>query len=440
MDLGSDVAGSEWRFAAFIERLAAVLGHADRVGPMKAYCTGLMLPGDRKSVERMAAQVEPGRVRTAHQSMHHFVAKADWTDAAVMETVRDLVLPVITKNEPIRAWIIDDTGFPKKGNHSVGVARQYCGQLGKQDNCQVAVSLSIANDQASLPVAWRLYLPEAWAEDRPRRTRAGVPEAVTFKTKPQIALVQILQAKEAGIPTGVVLADAGYGVDTAFRTGLRAMDLDYVVGVHSSASLWPPGQGPLPPKPWSVKGRPPSLYRRDSEHKPTSAKALAATLPDEAWQEVSWREGTNATLSSRFAAVRVRLAHRDYWLSEPHPEEWLLIEQPDGEAEPTKYWLSSLPGTTPVPDLVATAKLRWRIERDYQDLKQELGLGHYEGRGWRGFHHHATLCIAAYAFLVSERSLIPPSGPGIPSILPKPAVPDDYRPRGTPAANRTARG
>ena len=440
MDLGSDVAGSESRFAAFVERLAGTLGHADRVAPMKAYCTGLMLPGDRKSVEPMAARVVPGRVRAAHQSLHHFVAKADWADAAVMETMRDLVLPVLTKREPIRAWIVDDTGFPKKGNHSVGVARQYCGQLGKQDNCQVAVSLSVANEQASLPVAWRLYLPEAWAEDPLRRAKAGVPDDITFETKPQIALDQIRQAKQAGIPTGVVLADAGYGVDTTFRIGLRAMNLDYVVGVQSSATLWPPGQGPLPPKPWSGKGRPPSLYRRDREHKPTSAKALAATLPDEAWQMVSWREGTNTTLTSRFAAVRLRPAHRDYWLSEPHPEEWLLIEQPDGEAEPTKYWLSSLPGTTPVPNLVANAKLRWRIERDYQDLKQELGLGHYEGRGWRGFHHHATLCIAAYAFLVSERSLIPPSGPRISAILPAPAVPDDYRPRGTPPADRAARG
>lgn len=215
MDLGSDVTGSESRFAAFVERLAAALGHADRVAPMKAYCTGLMLPGDRKSVEPMAARVDPGRVRAAHQSLHHFVATADWADAAVMETMRDLVLPVLTRREPIRAWIIDDTGFPKKGTHSVGVARQYCGQLGKQDNCQVAVSLSVANEQASLPVAYRLYLPEAWAEDPLRRTRAGVPNDITFETKPQIALDQIRQAKRAGIPTGVVLADAGYGVDRA---------------------------------------------------------------------------------------------------------------------------------------------------------------------------------------------------------------------------------
>ncbi len=439
MDLGSDVAGSESRFAAFVEKLAAALGHADRVAPMKAYCTGLMLPGERKSVEPMAARVEPGRVQAAHQSLHHFVAKAAWADEAVMVAVRDLVLPVITKTEPIRAWIVDDTGFPKKGTHSVGVARQYCGQLGKQDNCQVAVSLSVANEQASLPVAFRLYLPEAWAADPARRAKAGVPDDVTFLTKPQIALDQIRRAIEAGIPTGVVLADAGYGVDTAFRTGLRAMNLDYVVGVQSSTGLWPPGQGPLPPKPWSGRGRPPSLYRRDGEHKPVSAKAIAAALPDEAWQTVTWREATNTTLTSRFAAVRVRPAHRDYWLSEPYPEEWLLIEQPDRETEPIKFWLSSLPDATSIHELVASAKLRWRIERDYQDLKQELGLGHYEGRGWRGFHHHATLCIAAYAFLVSERSLIPPSGRGIATLIPIPAVPDDYRPRGAPAEDPAAR-
>ena len=302
------------------------------------------------------------------------------------------------------------------------------------------MSLSVANEQASLPVAWRLYLPEAWAVDALRRAKAGVPDDVTFETKPQIALGQIRSAKEAGIPAGVILADAGYGNDTAFRTGLRSMSLDYVVGVQSTASLWPPGQGPLPPKPWSGRGRPPSLYRRDREHKPASAKAIAEALSDEDWQTVTWREGTNTLLTSRFAALRVRPAHRDYWLSEPYPEEWLLIEQPDSEAEPTKYWLSSLPDTTSIRDLVANAKLRWRIERDYQDLKQELGLGHYEGRGWRGFHHHATLCIAAYAFLVSERSLIPPLEPRIASRLPVPAVPDDYRPRGTPAENPTTRG
>lgn len=345
----------------------------------------------------------------------------------------------MTKTEPIRAWIINDTGFPKKGRHSVGVARQYCGQLGKQDNCQVAVSLSIANRHASLPVAYRLYLPEDWAMDRLQRAKAGIPDDITFKTKPQIALDQIHAAQLAGIPPGIVLTDAGYGVDTGFRMDLRKMHLDYVVGVRSSTSLWPQGQGPLPPKPWSGTGRPPSLYRRSRDHKPVSAKGLAQSLSPEAWQTVTWREGTNATLTSRFAAVRVRPAHRNYWLREPHAEEWLMVEWPEGEPQPIKYWLSSLPEATAIHDLVIAAKLRWRIERDYQDLKQEFGLGHYEGRGWRGFHHHATLCIAAYAFMVSERSLISPSGPWIPSFPSKSTLSKGHRPRGAPHQERTAR-
>jgi SRSO17 transposase len=430
---------SESRFAAYVEGLSKALGHADRVAPLKAYCTGLILPGERKSVEPMAARVEPGRVQAAHQSLHHFVAKADWSDEGMLGMVRAEVLPAMERQGAIRAWIVDDTGFPKKGVHSVGVARQYCGQLGKQDNCQIAVSLSVANDHASLPVAWRLYLPESWANDRARRFKAGVPENVIFNTKPEIALDQIRTALLAGVPSGVVLADAGYGVDTAFRSGLTAMGLSYIVGIQSSTSLWSPGMEPLPPKAWSGRGRPPSLVRRDPEHKPVAAKELAQSLPESAWRSVSWREGTKGPLSSRFAAVRVRPAHRDYWRSAPRPEEWLLIEWPKAESEPTKYWLSNLPQDMALANLVDMAKLRWRIERDYQELKQEIGLGHYEGRGWRGFHHHATLAIAAYGFLVSERSLIPPSAPRSAALLKAPRLPKDYRPRGAAASPRTAR-
>ena len=231
----------------------------------------------------MAARVEPARVQAAHQSLHHFVAKAEWSDEGVLAVVRAEVLPAIERQGPIRAWIVDDTGFPKKGKHSVGVARQYCGQLGKQDNCQIAVSLSVANDHASLPIAYRLYLPEGWANDAERRAKAGVPEDVTFRTKPEIALDEIQAALSVGVPTGVVLADAGYGIDTAFRSGLTAMGLTYIVGIQSSTSLWPPGMGPLPPKAWSGRGRPPSLIRRHPEHKPVSAKELAQSLPESAW-------------------------------------------------------------------------------------------------------------------------------------------------------------
>jgi SRSO17 transposase len=419
--------------------LAAALGHADRFAPLRAYCTGLILPGERKSIEPMAARVEPARVQAAHQSLHHLVAKAGWSDEAVLAVVRAQVLSAVKRQGPIRAWIIDDTGFPKKGKHSVGVARQYCGQLGKQDNCQIAVSLSVANDATSLPIAYQLYLPEAWANDRDRRAKAGVPEDIVFRTKPEIALDQIGVALRAGVPTGTVLADAGYGSDTAFRSGLTEMGLCYVVGIQSSTSLWPPATGPLPAKPWSGNGRPPSLMRRHRQHKPLSAKELAQTLPKRAWRTVTWREGTNAPLSSRFAAMRVRPSHRDYWRSAPRPEEWFLVEWPRGENEPTKYWLSTLPEDTTLADLVEEAKRRWRIERDYQELKQEIGLGHYEGRGWRGFHHHATLAIAAYGFLVSERSLIPPSGPRSAALLKAPRLPKGYRPRGAAAPTRTPR-
>ncbi len=432
MGLGSGSDGSESRFAAYVETLTAALGHADRAAPFQSYCVGLLLPGERKSVEPMAARVEPQRVQAAHQSLHHFVAKADWSDDAVLTAVRAHVLPAIEQHGPLRALIIDDTGFPKKGRHSVGVARQYCGQLGKQDNCQVAVSLSVAGDHASLPIAYRLYLPQEWADDRQARAQAGVPDDVVFKTKPQIALDQLRAAKAAGITAPIVLADAGYGNDTAFREGITQLGLGYVVGIQSTTSLWPPGKKPLAKKVWSGRGRPPSAIRRDGENQPISAKQLALTLPYEAWRRVTWREGSNTMLSSRFAAVRVRPAHRDYEGSKPRDEEWCLIEWPAGEPEPTKYWLSTLPAKISRRALVNTAKLRWRIERDYQDLKQELGLGQYEGRGWRGFHHHATLCIAAYGFLLCERAAFPPSGQRGAVLIKEPPLPGNYRPRGSP--------
>jgi SRSO17 transposase len=430
---------SEARFAAYVDALSAALGHADRVAPLRAYCTGLLLPGERKSVEPMAARVAPARVQAAHQSLHHFVAQAEWSDQALLALVREQVLPALERQGAIRAWIIDDTSFPKKGTHSVGVARQYCGQLGKQENCQVAVSLSVANDHASVPIAYQLYLPEAWAHDPERRVKAGVPDPIGFRTKPRIALAQIRTALMAGVPSAVVLADAGYGTDTAFRTALTKLGVTYIVGIASTTSLWPPGSAPVPPQPWTGRGRPPSRLRRDPQHKPVSAHQLAQDLPITAWSRVTWREGSRAALASRFAAVRVRPAHRDDWRAVAHPEEWCLIEWPEGESKPTKYWLSSVPENTTLSELVGQAKLRWRIERDYQELKQEIGLGHYEGRGWRGFHHHATLCIAAYGFLVSERSRIPPSEPRRGAILKAPRRSKSYQPRGHPDPSRTPR-
>lgn len=420
----------ETRFETYLEHLCSALGHADRREGLRGYCRGLMLPLARKSVEPLAASIDPHSVRARHQSLHHFVAKSDWSDTAVLERVVAWILPTMMRSSAERYWIIDDTGFPKKGQHSVGVARQYCGQLGKQDNCQIAVSLSLATEAASFPIAWRLYLPEAWAQNSERRLRAGVPEAVQFLTKPEIALAQVKAAQAAGTPGGLVLADAGYGNDTGFRDGLTEIGVPYAVGVQGATSVWAPGQQPLPPKPWSGVGRKPRLLRRDAEHKPVSVKALAMGLPATDYRIINWRAGSNGDLSSRFAAVRVRAAHRDHWRSELRDEEWLLIEWPEGQSEPEKYVLCTLPADTPLERLVAATKMRWRIERDYQDLKQEFGLAHYEGRGWRGFHHHATLCIAAYGFLVAERLRHKDTKKNA-LFSPQPALPESYVPRGT---------
>ena len=418
----------EDRFETYIASLTSVFGHADRVEPLHDYCSGLLLPGERKSVEPMAALLAPSRVSAKHQSLLHFVGQGGWSDTAVLTRVRERVLPSIERDEALMAWIIDDTGIAKKGVHSVGVARQYCGRLGKQDNCQVAVSLSVANHSASLPVAYRLFLPEAWANDQVRRAKVGIPEEVTFQSKPQIALDQIRRALADGIPRGVVLADAGYGNGGDFRAALTQAGLPYVVGIQSNVTFWPPGQEPLPPKPWSGRGRPSVRLQRSPEHAPVSAKELAMSRRSD-FSTVAWREGSNADLSSRFAAFRVRSAAGDFRQATPHPIEWLLIEWPEGEKEPTKYWLSTLPEETELITLVDMAKLRWRIERDYQELKSELGLAHYEGRGWRGFHHHATLTIAAYAFLICERAAFPPSAT---QIRKEPAVSGRPRPRGAP--------
>jgi len=421
------------RFAAYIEGLANAAGHADRHTPLKNYCKGLLLPGERKSVEPMAARLAPNDVRRMHQSLHHLVADAPWNDEEMLAEVREYVLPTMQKQGPVVAWIVDDTGFPKQGKHSVGVARQYCGQIGKHDNCQAAVSLSVSTWSSSLPIAWRLYLPEVWCQDSERCQQAGVPEGIEFQTKPEIALQQIRKAVEQEIAVGVVLADAGYGNGTPFRTALTKLGLSYMVGIESSTTVWEPGQQPLPAPPRKPgRGATPKRLQRNADHQPISVKQLALRLPSSDWKDIAWRPGSQEALRSRFAAVRVRPAHRDEKRTVPRPEEWLLIEWPKKESEPTKYWLSTLPEKTSLKSLVKIAKHRWIIERDYEELKQELGLGHYEGRSWRGFHHHATLCIAAYGFLISERNRFPPSVRAGHVGLSAPELPPDFRPRGSP--------
>jgi SRSO17 transposase len=429
----------ERRFAAYIEGLAEAAGHADRHAPLKNYCKGLLLPGERKSIEPMAARLAGDNVGRMHQSLHHLIADAPWNDQEMLEQVWQRVLPSMQKHGPVVAWIVDDTSFPKQGKHSVGVARQYCGELGKSDNCQAAVSLSVSTWHSSLPIAWRLYLPEVWCQDAERCRQAGVPEEVGFQSKPDIALEQIRQAREHPVPAGVVLADAGYGKGTQFRTALTQLGLQYVVGIESNATVWRPGQQPLPaPARKPGRGVPSKRLPRRADHQPVSVKQLALGLPSSVWKEIGWRQGREGTLRSRFAAVRVRPAHRDYQRTEPYPEEWLLIEWPKKESEPTKYWLSTLPEKTSLKSLVKMAKHRWIIERDYEELKQELGLGHYEGRGWRGFHHHATLCIAAYGFLVAERNRFSPCARIGNLGLSTPGTPPGFRPRGSPRPTRTS--
>jgi SRSO17 transposase len=428
----ADTAAADRRFQAYLERLSRVLGHRDRHAPLRAYLTGLCLPGERKNIEPMAARVDPRHVRARHQSMHHFVAHAPWDDAAVLRVARDWMLEPMERHGPVAAWIVDDTSIPKKGRHSVGVARQYCGALGKQENCQVVVTLNLANEAVSIPVAYRLYLPEVWADDRRRRRAARVPDDVAFQPKWEIALEAITALQREGLPPAPVVADAGYGVVTEFRNALTQCGIPYVVGVSGETSVWPPGLAPLGPRRWSGRGRPPTRLRRTRQRRPVSITTLAEQLAPKAWRTITWRQGTRGFMRSRFAWLRVRPAHRDEHRHHPRPVEWLLIEWPNSEPAPTKCWLSTLPAEVAVTQLVRLAKLRWRVERDYQELKDEFGLDHFEGRSWRGFHHHGSLCIAAYAFLAAGRARLSPPEPL--SFLRPARLPRGFKPRGAPRA------
>lgn len=419
------------RFEAYLERMSVAVGHADRREPLRAYLSGLLLPGERKSVEPMAAKLDPLHVQARHQSLHHFVAQAPWPEQEMLRVVRDYALVAFERHAPVAAWVVDDTGIPKKGSLSVGVAHQYCGVLGKSANCQVAVTVSLVNAALSVPSGFRLYLPEEWAQDASRRRAAGVPPEVEFQTKGTIALAEIDELLAEEIPLAPVVADAGYGASTAFRDALTERGLAYVVGILPETGLWAPGEEPLPPLPSKGLGRPSKLLRRTTEHRPISARELAQRLPRTAWKTIRWRDGTKGMMLSRFAAIRVRVAHRDYERTESREPEWCLVQWPAGEKEPSKYWLSTVAEEVALDDLVRLAKIRWRIERDFQELKDEFGLDHYEGRGWRGFHHHAALCIAAYAFVAAERARLSPPAPV--AFLRSAHLPKDFRPRGSAA-------
>ena len=405
------------RFEMYVGELTSVIGHPERVRPLNDYCTGLLVTDGRRSVEPIAAMTAPAATSIQHQKLLHFVANSPWADKPMLAKVRELVLPAILRREPIQAWIIDDTSFPKSGSKSVGVHHQYCGQLGKQANCQVAVTLSVANHYASLPIGYRLYLPREWAKDKARRKKARIPKEISFTTKPEIALEQIGEATAAGVPRGPVLMDASYGVNSQLRASITALGLTYAAAIIPTMMVR-------------------SVSARGELGKRISVRSLALRLPKHTWRTITWREGTNKRLSSRFARMEVRTAPIRGAAS--RPEETLLIEWPESEAEPTKYWLTTVDKEMPPRELVDLVKMRWRIERDYLDMKQEVGFGHYEGRGWPGFHHHGTLCIAVYGFLISERERIPPSAPCCAWRVKKPALPDGYRPRGAPDPDPTS--
>lgn len=386
----------------FADYLTDDMGRPERRRAMEQYLLGLLLDGERKSIEPMAARLvdDPSEVEGMRQRLQQCVTVSPWAED---EMFRRVALKVDSELPGVEAMVFDDTGFAKKGQYSVGVARQYSGTLGRRDNCQVAVSLHLAGEAGSGCIGMRLYLPRSWTDDRARCAAAGVPDDVEFLPKWQIALSLLDKALAWGVRRHPALADSGYGDVTEFREGLRERGLQYVVGISSTLVMWPPGTTFTVPKKKSSTGPKPTVPRGDRE--PISVKELAPTL---SYRKITWREGTRGPQSSRFAAVRVRTAHRHKQGYPPGEEEWLLCEWPEGEPAPTKYYLSSLPRTASLKHLVRLAKLRWRIERDYQEMKGEVGLDHFEGRMWRGFHHHAALCAAAHAFLALQRALSPP--------------------------------
>jgi SRSO17 transposase len=381
------------RLEEFLVTMLASVGRSERRHHGSLYVQGLLLDGERKSIEPLAARVPGGNV----QALQQFVGQSPWA----WEPVRRLLAQHMEEELlPAAGWIIDDSGFPKQGKESVGVARQYSGTLGKVGNCQVAVAVHLATEAESMPLDWALYLPQAWTEDTERCDKAGIPHHTPFRTKIELALELIDHLLGWGLSHQPVLADAGYGNNTEFRQGLVDRQLHYVVGVESKTGVWEKPTRRVQPRPRASRGRPRRPHYRGQ---PTGLRDLAAALPAESWRTLTWRQGSQGPQRGRFAACRVQPAH-GHVRDKPELElVWLLIEWPPEAEAPTKYWFSNLPEEVSLRRLVRLAKLRWRVEQNYQQLKEELGLDHYEGRGWQGWHHHATLVCLAYAFLLLER-------------------------------------
>lgn len=392
--------------SAYIESFTIGIGRPERRRAMGWYVTGLLLDGERKSIEPMAARLvdDDAEIEAMRQRLQRCVMVGSWED----DEVRARLARKLDEELPgVEAFIIDDTGFAKKGTHSVGVQRQYSGTLGRQDNCQVATSLHLAGEAGSGCIALRLYLPESWVGDKSRRRETGVPDDVGFLRKWEIALQQLDDAFQWGVRKHVIVADAGYGDCLEFREGLAQRGLNYMLGINGTHLVWPPGSNPRPPKRKPGQGGPAPTKYVDDKLRPIAIHKLIADIPRSKYKTVTWREGSRGRQTSKFLALRVRTAAHHHYGKAPSDEQWLLCNWLDGEDSP-RLWLSTLPSSTPLKSLVRFAKLRWRVERDYQEMKQEIGLDHFEGRTWRGFHHHATLCAVAHAFLALRRALFPP--------------------------------
>jgi SRSO17 transposase len=387
------------RLTTFLEELLAPLGRKERRHWARVYVQGLLLDGERKSIEPLASRIPGADV----QALRQFVGQSPWDVEAVQQRLARKIVDLLSEPE---VWIVDETSFPKAGDHSVGVARQYCGALGKVANCQVAVTLHWSSAEASCPLGWRLYLPQVWFEDGKRTQEVKLPKEVVYRSQTELALELIDQMLRWEVPRMPVVADSAYGNSFDFREQLRQRQLSYVLAVEPSTVVWTQDPNTVPVPPSAPTGRPRRYPPLEATPAPQDLTTVARQLPASAWKKVTWRAGTRGPQRSRFARLKVWAAHG--WRAQEHPErvaEWLLIEWPEGEAEPTKYWLAQCgPGRPGLRRLVKMAHARWRIEMDYRELKDELGLDHFEGRHWLGWHHHVTLVTLAYAFLRCEQA------------------------------------
>jgi SRSO17 transposase len=369
---------------AFLADLFTLLGRSERRHWAGVYIRGLLLDGERKSIEPMANRLPDGNV----QALQQFIGQSPWDPRPIRRRLAEKMARAMC---PVKVWIIDDTGFPKKGIHSVGVARQYSGTLGRVGNCQVAVSLHMAIDDVCIPLNFALYLPKEWTDDPVRLARAGVPEGTVFKTKFELAFDLIDEVRDWDIPEGVVVIDSFYGKAQDVRQGLIDRGLSYVAEVSSKNSvIWPESAG-------KKKGASPKKAAR------VTVKEFALSLPPSKWKTIAWREGSRNRLKSRFAAVRVDIGVSHRKNAKAQPRQWLLVEWPFSEASPCKFWFSNLPPQTGLSRLVYLAKARWFVEQNYQQQKEELGLDHYEGRGWLGWQHHVTMNMIAFCFLMLQK-------------------------------------